>query len=352
MKCLMHVLVWAVLTVPVASAVVTPTEPDFEHFGDEVSFEDKPVPTIKHPEWFKTSFLDLRDDLDDAREDGKKGIIVYFGQDHCTYCKALMDVNFGQPDITRYTRSNFDVIAIDIWGSKEVTDLNGISLSEREFSVREGTNFTPSLVFYDLNGQEALRLRGYYPPYKFRAALEYVAGEHYLFDSYRQYLSRADGVEIMDEGGLSEEPFILRGPRVLDRSEVYGERPLVVFFEQGNCHSCDLLHSSILGRQSIPEMFKRFDVEQLNMWSDTPVITPSGQKTTAREWADQLGVFYGPTLVFFDHWGHEIMRLDSVVMFYRLRSVLEYVLTEDYFWEPNFQRWRHTKAVEDPNAIR
>ena len=36
-----------------------------------------------------------------------------------------------------------------------------------------GTNFTPSLVFYDADGNIALRLRGYYPPYQFRAALEY-----------------------------------------------------------------------------------------------------------------------------------------------------------------------------------
>jgi len=32
--------------------------------------------------------------------------------------------------------------------------------------------------------------------------------------------------------------------------------------------------------------------------------------------------------------------VDSVVGFYRLRNVLNYVTTKAYLTEPNFQRWR------------
>jgi thioredoxin-related protein len=132
---------------------------------DAFSFDDTPLEQPLHyPAWFKESFLDLEDDLQEAVEGGKKGIVVYFGQKRCAYCRMLMKVNFGLPDIVEYTRRHFDVIPVDIWSIEEVTDVQGVTLTEREFALRERTNFTPSLAFYDADGHEALRLRGYYPP--------------------------------------------------------------------------------------------------------------------------------------------------------------------------------------------
>ena len=323
------------------AATLVPADDGFERFGEELVFEDKPVPVIEHPDWFKLSFLNLPEDLREAREAGKAGLAVYFGQRHCAYCKALMEVNFGRPDIAHYTRKHFDVIAIDIWGSRTVTDLNGRRLTEREFAVRENTNFTPSLVFYAPDGAEALRLRGYYPPYKFKAALEYAAGAHYRRERYRDYLARAEGAAIFEEGGLNEEPFIPFGPVVMDRSRVAGERPLLVLYEQGNCHACDLLHAQVMRRPEIRALMRRFDVEQLNLWGNQPVLTPRGEAMTERAWADRLNLFYAPTLLFFDAAGREVFRVDSVAMFYRLRSVLRYVLDAGYETEPNFQRWRN-----------
>jgi thioredoxin-related protein len=86
------------------------------------------------------------------------------------------------------------------------------------------------------------------------------------------------------------------------------------------------------------------------MWENTPVITPRGQRTTARKWADQLGLFYSPTIIFFDERGREILRVDSVVQFYRLRSVLEYVISGAYHRYPTFQQWRRTRQPRAPAA--
>jgi thioredoxin-related protein len=114
----------------------------------------------------------------------------------------------------------------------------------------------------------------------------------------------------------------------------------VVFFEQRECHACDILHSQPLRDPAINRGFQGFDNVQLDMWSDTPVITPDGRKTTAKAWARSLGLFYAPSLVFFDERGKEIIRVDSVVRFYRLRSVLNYVNSRGYLLEPHYQRWR------------
>ncbi|WP_456417184.1 thioredoxin family protein [Thiolapillus sp.] len=308
---------------------------------DPLVFDDVPLrEMVRHPDWFKESFLDLQDDLQEALDNGKQGIIVYFGQKRCPYCRQLMEVNFRQPDIVKYTRSNFDVIAIDIWSPEEVTDPAGNTMTQRDYAVKMGTNFTPSLIFYDASGNIALRLRGYYPPYQFRAALEYVADEHYKREPFNYYLARGDSTLRFEAEDMVEEEFFLPPPHNLDRSRFPGERPLAVFFEAGNCHACDILHTQPLRQPAILELLEAFEAVQLNMYSAEPVITPDGRKTSARRWAESLGIFYAPTLVFFDENGREIIRVDSVVHFFRLRNVLNYILAKGYLSHPSFQLWR------------
>ncbi len=314
---------------------------NFEDFSGFDNFDDSPLPeAVSHPPWFKLSFLDLHDDLSEALAAKKQGLMVYFGQKYCAYCKQLLENNFGKLDILAYTQKYFNAIGIDIHGQRLVTDFNGREWDERSFSVEHKIDFTPTLIFYDEQQREALRLSGYYPPYKFRAALEYVADGHYKHENFRSYLALADVPMIFSAGELSEEEFFAPSPHALDRSHIPGERPLVVFFEQGDCHACDVLHTGPLQQAGIRRRFSELDATQLDMWSDTPVQTPGGKLTTAKKWASDLGLFYTPTLIFFDDEGDEILRVDSVVQFYRLRNVLDYVITGEYLEYPTFQHWR------------
>ncbi|MCU7921135.1 MAG: thioredoxin fold domain-containing protein [Candidatus Thiodiazotropha sp. (ex Dulcina madagascariensis)] len=308
---------------------------------DVYAFDDFPLEELlQYPDWFKKSFLELPSDLQEAVDKDKRGIIVYFGQRRCAYCKMLLEVNFGLSDIATYTRRHFDIIPIDIWSTEEVTTLDGEVLTQREYSLHEKTNFTPSLIFYDEQGKEALRLRGYYPPYQFRAALEYVADGHYRNESFPDYLARGDSGTAFEPGDLNEEDFFIPPPHNLDRSRFPGQRPLLVYFEQGNCHACDVLHGQPLRDPAINELLQAFDNVQLDIRDQTPVITPSGDKSNARQWAKALGLFYTPSLIFFDEQGKEIIRVDSVVRFYRLRKVINYITSRGYLTEPNYQRWR------------
>ena len=51
-----------------------------------------------HPDWFKASFHNLPEDLDDTLASGKQGLIVYFGQRHCPYCQAIMKDNLSRSE--------------------------------------------------------------------------------------------------------------------------------------------------------------------------------------------------------------------------------------------------------------
>lgn len=307
---------------------------------DLLQFDDKLLDDeLIYPDWFKLSLGNLKDDLDEAIKDNKKGMVVYFGQKRCSYCEQFLKLSLGEPDVVRYVQKHFDVIPIDIWGIEDIQDTDGTILTERELSLRYKTNFTPSLVFYNNKGKAIFRLRGFYPPYKFRAALKFVVEEFYKKESFRDYLARAEPGMFFMLGGLIERDFFSQPPYDLQKM-AQSEKPLAVFFEQGKCHSCDLLHSGPLKQDDTLKEIQKMDVVQLDMWSDKAVITPTGEATTAKKWAEKLDLFHVPTILFFDQSGKEIIRIDSIVQFYRLWGVLDYINKAGYKTETDYQLWR------------
>lgn len=338
-------------TAQAAEPTFAPKSPDIDEemgsFDDAFDtkfydFDDSPLEDeLTLPDWFKLSFLDLGNDITDAKDAGKKGVIVYFGQKNCSYCKAHLEYNWGDPYIIAYTRKYFDVVAIDVRGDRPVADINGkVYRTEKLFARSIKAQFTPTLIFYDNDGKEILRLSGYHPPYEFVAALEYVADGYYKKESLRAYLYRAASYTEYGNDILNRNDIFSSPPFALERSKFPSQTPLAVFFEKTRCHACDVLHSGPMKNKSIIRTMNQLEAVQLDSRSNTPVITPDGEKTTAKKWAEKLNIYYSPTIVFFDEHGKEIIRINSVVGFYRLNNVLHYILSKGYLQEPNFQLWR------------
>lgn len=325
----------ALLLLTPESSAVTSVPDDIDLQFDDSQLEEE----IIYPDWFQFSLGDLGDDLDEAKMSGKKGIITYFGQKRCAYCEQFFKTSLADTEIQNYLRKHYDLYAFDIWGIDDIIDTDGKKYTERELSIHYKTNFTPSLVFYDIDGTPVFRLRGFYPPYKFRAALQFVTEEFYKKESFSEYFARAVPGEYFLLGGLTERDFFLEPPYDLS-ALLHNGKATAVFFEQGNCHTCDLLHSGPLSQELSIEEIEKMNVIQLNMWADTKLITPQGKKTTAKEWARSLDIFYSPSIVFFDSGGTEIIRIDSVTRFYRLWGVLDYVNQQGYKTTRDYQEWR------------
>ena len=129
----------------------------------------------QHPPWFKESFLDIREDVAEATAEGRR-LMLYFYQDGCPYCKKLLETNFGLRAITDKTRAELDVVAVNMWGDREVTDLQGNLTTEKAFAKELRVMFTPTLLFLNESGEVILRVNGYYAPHQFNAVLDYVGG--------------------------------------------------------------------------------------------------------------------------------------------------------------------------------
>lgn len=325
-------LIWAML---ITTHSMAAEEGALEPGGVNPGFHEQ-------PSWFKQSFLDLQDDVNEATEHGKR-LVLYFYQDGCPYCAKLLQDNFGQREIVGKTRRHFDVVAINMWGDREVTDFAGHTLTEKQLAAQFKVMYTPTLLFFDDNANLVLRLNGYYHPGKFALALDYAASPELQKSSFRDFLARQGDIA-KASGTLHDEPYFIRPPYILDRQAVSAERPLLVLFEQKECRTCDEFHTAILARPAIKELMQQLDVVQLDMWSATPLISPSGEKTNARAWADRLEVKYAPSLVYFDEQGNEVFRSEAYLRAFHTQAVLEYIVSGAYRTQPNLQRYIQERA--------
>lgn len=301
---------------------------------------------IAIPRWFTETFLDFREDIKEAAGQGKR-LMVYFGQDGCPYCKRLMQINFSQKDIVEKTRAHFNAVALNMWGDREVTWIDGKARSEKEFAAALKVQFTPTLLFFDEKGGVALRINGYYPPHKFRVALDYVSGRNETALPFADFLRRH--LREPASGVLHSQPFLMRHPLDLSASQRPAGRPLAVLFEQKDCAACDELHRQGFPHSSVTPLLERLDVAQVELFGNERLVTPDGRTLTAREWGQALRVAYTPTIVFFDEAGREVFRIDAYLRPFHLASSFDYVASGAYRSEPSFQRYiqRRATAIRD-----
>jgi thioredoxin-related protein len=147
--------------------------------------------------WFLESFLELADDLEAAHRQGKRFAIMWELKG-CPYCKETHFVNFARGDISDYIKANFEVLQLNIIGSRKVTDFDGVELSEKAMAAKYGVRFTPTLQFFPeragpLKAQEpakreVARLPGYMRPDDFLAMFRYVREKAYESKSFRDFV--------------------------------------------------------------------------------------------------------------------------------------------------------------------
>jgi thioredoxin-related protein len=295
----------------------------------------------EQPAWFKQSFLDIREDIEEASQAGRR-LVLYFYQDGCPYCKKLLEINFSQKDIVDKTRQRLDVIAINMWGDREVIDFDGRPTTEKEFAADLKVMFTPTMLFLDEQGKVVMRLNGYYPPHKFATVVDFVAQRKEKEVSFRDYWARVSPPAA--SGKLHADAAYLQPPYRL--AERRGGKPLLVLFEQKDCPPCDELHLDILKREEIAKTLGRFDVVLLDMWSETPLQTPDGTDTTALDWSKRLNIQYAPSMVLFDESGQEVFRREAYLKAFHTQGSMDYVLSGAYKSEPSFQRYLQGRVAE------
>lgn len=169
-------------------------------FGAAPARAEEPVLTddgLYKQSWFLESFLDLAEDLEDAHKAGKR-FVVMWELKGCPYCKETHFVNFAKAEISDYIKANFEVLQLNIIGSRIVTDFDGVKLSEKDMAAKYGVRFTPTFQFFGERAaplkneapqkREVARAPGYLRPEDFLAMFRYVRQKAYRDKSFRDFV--------------------------------------------------------------------------------------------------------------------------------------------------------------------
>ncbi len=300
----------------------------------------------EYPDWFKTSFMELEEDILEAREAGKRLMLV-FHQDGCPYCNIFVERNLAQKDIEDTIRSHFDVIEINMWGDREVTSVEGQMFTEKRFAEQLKVQFTPTVLFFDEQGQHALRINGYYPPDKFRLALEYVINKKEQQQKFSEFMaSRYQEPESESQADLAARDYISGDATMLGELAA-DNKPLLLLFEQSDCSNCEALDQQVLSLEDSKALMAEYNVVRIDMWGNKTVTDLSGRETTERELSKALNVAYAPTLIFYASDGQskkEVIRSESWFKRFHTQSLMDYVASDAWQEQPNFQRYLSARA--------
>ncbi len=119
---------------------------------------EKPRDAGQH--FFNDSFWDFSEELQNARESGKQGILIMFEMDECPFCHRMKTTILNQPDVQDYFRQHFMIFPVDIEGDVEVVDFQGKQTTMKDFAFQQyRVRATPVFAFFDLNGKYIKRAR-------------------------------------------------------------------------------------------------------------------------------------------------------------------------------------------------
>lgn len=111
--------------------------------------------------FFHESFGDFSEELEEARNAGKSGVMLFFEMDDCPFCHWMKQNVLSKTSVQQYYRDHFKMFSVDVEGDVEVVNFDGQSMSQKDFSFKEHrVRATPVILFVDLDGKIVHRHTG------------------------------------------------------------------------------------------------------------------------------------------------------------------------------------------------
>ncbi len=267
------------------------------------------------PSYFKESFLEIADDVDEASEQGKH-VLLFFQLNNCPYCDHMLAEAFDAEPLSSYIQQNFDAIAINVRGDRDIAFNEEVSATEKELSEILKVRVTPAILFLDENNKPVVRVNGYRAPERFRLVLEYVATKSYQTIKLADYM----------QAKLDRNVYQLRPNQLFndtrDLSRIDG--PLMLVFEDGSCYDCTVFHDGVLAHELVQKEIEPFTVVRLDADSDEKIIDVEGNKTTPAKLARKHEIIYRPGIIFYDK-RTLVRRINNIVYPFHFAENLRFI---------------------------
>lgn len=110
--------------------------------------------------FFQLTLGDLRSELQTARQEGRKGVLLIYEMEGCPFCTRMHKTVLREVAVQDWYRRHFAIFRIDIRGANPLVGFDGKEGTESTFAVATRVRATPTSVFYDLQGKEIVRFAG------------------------------------------------------------------------------------------------------------------------------------------------------------------------------------------------
>ena len=319
-------------------------------FGATVTNEENARKLHAFPEWFVDSpFLDLEEVTSEVTDEGKKGLMILFTTQGCSYCEMFIHDSLGDSKIAAQVQENFSSIGLEIFDDAEMVTPSGETMAVKHFAKQEGVGFAPTLLFYDENGKRVLRQVGLQTPQRFTHLMDYAADKRYESQSLRDFIiaKQAEQKGKSSYTSLKEDALFDTTPYALDRSHFDASEPLLVLFEKKGCDECEAFHRDVLTLKHVRETLGNFQVVRLDVEDNkTPVLLPDGKFTTPAKWYQQSTFSRLPALAFYNEKGKQSLKTDAFVGDSRMMNSLNYMLEKAYLKDWTYQQFARSKGLE------
>jgi len=303
---------------------------------------DKPTGKItggiayEFPDWFKKSFLFIKEDLDEASAKGKH-LMLFMHLTECPYCARTLNENFRTGEIKEFIEKNFDVVTLDVFGGKSVEWLDGKTYTERDLTRKLKMVTTPTIAILDASGKIVLQINGFRTHTTMRQTLEYVQGKHYQNQSFAAY---------MEQPKMKAVYQLQPDARYTAMTDFKGfSKPLLVMFEDKDCSDCSEFHAKVLNHPEVKPELDKFTVVRLDAYSDSPIKDLDGLPTTPKQWAQSLNLIYRPGIIIFNE-GAERQRMDGMRFKFHFKEMLRFVSGKYYHDYPSLSAYNAARRTE------
>lgn len=295
--------------------------------------------------FMKDSFLNLKEDLSEAKVN-KKTLMVLYEQDGCPYCTEMHKTTFTDPEIVALLKNKFDLVQLDIWGGREITDLKGAAHTEKEWARKLGIQFSPMIMFFDASGNEVFRIPGYYKPALFKTALHYVAEGKYKTVPFRDYANQ-HALPTTPDTKIGHAALSPGNLQTLLATSAKSNKGVALLFEQALCGECTDFRNQALKRQDIANMLgTHYDIVPIDMRGKNTLVDFDGVTRSEQQLAAKYSIQTAPTMVFIGPQGQEVLRHNSYLKPEHFLTLLTYITTDARLKHKSFQDWLRVKDVQ------
>lgn len=110
--------------------------------------------------FFDAKLGDFKSELETARKEGKKGVLIMYELDDCPFCFRMKQTILNQSEVQDYYHKNFLIFPVDLKGDISMVDFKGKTTTEKAFGLERRIYGTPVFDFFDLEGNQLVRFPG------------------------------------------------------------------------------------------------------------------------------------------------------------------------------------------------